>query len=86
MGDTVFAGSVPQEELNAYYRDADLFLCMSEHEGFGIPLLESMAYRVPVLAYAAAAVPGTARWVEGRSRSTSTEPTCCRAASTTPAC
>jgi len=32
---------------------------MSEHEGFGVPLVESMLTRVPVLAYAAAAVPFT---------------------------
>ena len=38
---------------------ADLFLCMSEHEGFGIPIIESMVHDVPVLAYAAGAVPET---------------------------
>ena len=52
-------GSVRQDELNAYYRSADLFLCMSEHEGFCIPVIESMVFHVPVLAYAKAAVPGT---------------------------
>jgi glycosyltransferase involved in cell wall biosynthesis len=54
-----FAGSVRQDELNAYYRCADAFLCMSEHEGFCIPVLEAMHHRVPVLAYAAGAVPET---------------------------
>lgn len=54
-----FAGSVKQPELNAYYACADVFLSMSEHEGFGIPLIESMVHEVPVLAYAAAAVPET---------------------------
>jgi len=54
-----FARSVPQRELNAYYKCATLFLCMSEHEGFCIPLIESMVHDVPVLAYAAAAVPET---------------------------
>ncbi|MBP7829920.1 MAG: glycosyltransferase family 4 protein [Kiritimatiellae bacterium] len=52
-------GSVRQDELNACYKSADLFLCMSEHEGFCIPLIESLVHDVPVLAYAAAAVPGT---------------------------
>lgn len=52
-------GAVRQEELNACYRSADLFLCMSEHEGFCIPLIESMVHDVPILAYAAAAVPDT---------------------------
>ena len=54
-----FAGSVPQPVLHAAYGAADLFLCLSEHEGFCIPLLEAMAHGVPVLAYAAAAVPET---------------------------
>lgn len=57
--DVVFPGSIPQTWLNACYRAADVFLCMSEHEGFCIPVLESMVMDVPVLAYAAAAVPDT---------------------------
>lgn len=52
-------GAVPQDELNAYYRQAHIFLSMSEHEGFCIPLIESMVHDVPILAYAAAAVPET---------------------------
>lgn len=54
-----FAGSIRQDELNACYKSASLFLSMSEHEGFCIPLIESMVHDVPVLAYAAAAVPET---------------------------
>ncbi len=54
-----FAGAICQPQLNAFYRCADLFLCMSEHEGFCIPLLESFHCDVPVLAYAAGAVPET---------------------------
>jgi glycosyltransferase involved in cell wall biosynthesis len=52
-------GSVTQPVLSALYRSASVFLCMSEHEGFCIPIMESMAHDVPVLAYAAAAVPDT---------------------------
>jgi glycosyltransferase involved in cell wall biosynthesis len=59
LQNVVFAGRTPQDELNAYYKAADLFLCMSEHEGFCIPVLESMVHGVPVLAYRAAAVPDT---------------------------
>lgn len=51
--------SVRQDELNAYFRSADIFLSMSEHEGFCIPLIESMVHDLPVLAYAKAAVPET---------------------------
>jgi len=47
----------PREGLGGYYRAADLFLCLSEHEGFCIPLLEAMAFDLPVLAYRAAGVP-----------------------------
>ncbi len=47
----VLTDKVSNEELFAYYRSADLFLCMSEHEGFGIPLIESMLFNLPVMAY-----------------------------------
>ena len=52
-------GQVTNEELTALYDVADLFLCASEHEGFCVPLIESFYKRVPVLAYAATAVPAT---------------------------
>lgn len=52
-------GAVRQDELNAIYRASHVFLSMSEHEGFCIPLIESMVHEVPVLAFAAAAVPET---------------------------
>lgn len=55
----IFAGSVGQAELNAFYESSDLFLGMSEHEGFCIPLIESMVHDLPVLAFAAGAVPET---------------------------
>lgn len=59
LDDVFFAGSVPQTMLNAYFQLADVFLCMSEHEGFCIPLVESIVHDVPILAYAAGAVPET---------------------------
>ncbi len=57
--ETLNLGRVSQRELVALYETASLFICMSEHEGFCVPLLESAYFRVPVLAYAAAAVPET---------------------------
>jgi L-malate glycosyltransferase len=54
-----FLGQVSDEELVAYYETADLFLCTSEHEGFCVPLVEAFYKQVPVLAYAATAVPAT---------------------------
>jgi len=47
----ILTGKVSDSELFAYYRGADIFLCMSEHEGFGIPLIESMLFNTPVIAY-----------------------------------
>ena len=54
-----FVGHVSDQELTAYYDVADLFLCASEHEGFCVPLVEAFYKQVPVLAYAATAVPAT---------------------------
>lgn len=59
LENVLFTGSIPQPQLNACYRSAHLFLCMSEHEGFCIPLVESLVHRVPVLAFSACAVPET---------------------------
>ncbi len=57
--DVHFVGHVTDEELVAYYDVADLFLCASEHEGFCVPIVEAFYKQVPVLAYAATAVPDT---------------------------
>lgn len=57
--EVVFTGHVDHDDLLAYYASARVFVSMSEHEGFGVPLLEAMLMRVPVLAYAATAVPHT---------------------------
>jgi glycosyltransferase involved in cell wall biosynthesis len=54
-----FTGHVSDAELIAHYESADLFLCASEHEGFCVPLVEAFYKQVPVLAYAATAVPAT---------------------------
>jgi glycosyltransferase involved in cell wall biosynthesis len=59
LKNVLFAGAVTQADLNAYYQCARLFLCMSEHEGFCMPLIEGMARDVPVMAFAAGAVPET---------------------------
>ena len=59
LNDIHFMGPVTQPQLIALYKCADIFLCMSEHEGFCVPIIESMAHDVPVMAYSAAAVPET---------------------------
>jgi glycosyltransferase involved in cell wall biosynthesis len=54
-----FTDNLKFPQLLAHYRAADLFVSLSEHEGFCVPLVEAMAADVPVLAYAAGAVPET---------------------------
>ena len=50
------AGAVSTPELVAYFRSASAFVSLSEHEGFGVPLLEAMRFDLPVVAYDAAAI------------------------------
>ena len=54
-----FAGSVGHQQLVAYYRHADVFVCLSDHEGFCVPIVESMVHRLPIVAFGATAVPDT---------------------------
>jgi glycosyltransferase involved in cell wall biosynthesis len=54
-----FAGHVSDAQLMAYYRVGHLYLCQSEHEGFCVPLVESMHFGMPIVAYASTGVPGT---------------------------
>ena len=46
-------------QLAAWYSDADVYVCLSDHEGFCIPLLEAMHFDLPIVALAAGAVPET---------------------------
>lgn len=60
LGEAVdLAGPVSAAALGAYYCVADVFVCLSEHEGFCLPLVEAMRYHLPIVAFAAAAVPET---------------------------
>ncbi len=54
-----FTGHIDFEELVALYKIADIFLCLSEHEGFCVPIIESYYLRIPVIAYRAGAVEET---------------------------
>lgn len=58
-GAVTITDRVRADQLAAYYADADVFVCMSEHEGFCVPVVEAMEAGVPVVAYAATAVPET---------------------------
>ena len=60
LNDAVFlTKGVSAQELSIYYQTADIFVSLSEHEGFCVPLLEAMHYRLPILALASSAVPET---------------------------
>lgn len=55
----IFTGHTSFAEILGYYKTADIFLCMSEHEGFCVPLVEAMMFDVPIIAYDSCAVPET---------------------------
>ena len=55
----IITNKVSDEDLAAYYESADLYLSLSEHEGFGIPLIEAMKYDIPVLTYNAGGIAST---------------------------
>jgi glycosyltransferase involved in cell wall biosynthesis len=59
VSDVHFSGHIEFSELLAFYRAADIYLSMSEHEGFGVPILEAFYNRIPVIGFAAGAVEET---------------------------
>jgi glycosyltransferase involved in cell wall biosynthesis len=52
-----FAGAVSEDRLADAYRDADVLVVSSEHEGFCLPVVEAMAFDLPAVAYRQGAVP-----------------------------
>jgi glycosyltransferase involved in cell wall biosynthesis len=57
--DVLFAGAVSDGDLASYYAGADAFTCVSEHEGFCVPIVEAMGMGLPILAHASTAVTET---------------------------
>ncbi|RXJ81112.1 glycosyltransferase [Arcobacter sp. F2176] len=57
--DVIITGPVDDNDLHTYYQISDLYLSLSEHEGFGMPIIEAMNYKIPVLAYDSGAIPST---------------------------
>ncbi len=55
----VILGKISDSHLRSAFAGAGVFVSMSEHEGFGVPILEAMAAGVPVVAFGAAAIPET---------------------------
>jgi glycosyltransferase involved in cell wall biosynthesis len=61
LGDQViFPGFVPAEELQWWYRGADVFVYPSLFEGFGLPVLEAMACGAPTITSDASSLPEVA--------------------------
>jgi len=54
-----FMGHIPDDEMFSLYKASDVFLSLSEHEGFGLPFIESMIFDLPIIAYDCTAVPFT---------------------------
>ncbi len=59
LEDVYFTGRLTYEQMYKLYSNCDLFLSMSEHEGFCVPLIECMFFDLPVMAYKAGAIPET---------------------------
>lgn len=59
LKDVHLLGKISFNDLISYYKLADIFICMSEHEGFCVPILESMYFEVPIIAYKSTAIPFT---------------------------
>ena len=57
--DIIFTNHISFSAILAYYRLADVFLCMSEHEGFCVPLVEAMYFDTPIIAYDSSAIADT---------------------------
>lgn len=57
--DVILPGHIKFDEVLAYYHLADAFVSMSDHEGFGVPLVEAMCFDIPVIAKNTSAVPDT---------------------------
>ena len=53
----VILGKVSDRQLVSAFAGAGVFVSMSEHEGFGVPIVEAMAAGLPVVAFGGAAVP-----------------------------
>jgi glycosyltransferase involved in cell wall biosynthesis len=55
----IFTGLISDAQLLAYYLSADVFLSLSDHEGFCVPLVEAMAFNIPIIAFGSSAIPET---------------------------
>ena len=54
-----FVGCFADSEIKALYENATCYLCMSEHEGFCLPIVEAMYFNLPVVSYSGSALADT---------------------------
>jgi glycosyltransferase involved in cell wall biosynthesis len=54
-----FAGCLADEEVRSLYEACSVYMCMSEHEGFCLPIIEAMHFGLPVIGFDAGALPQT---------------------------
>lgn len=59
VDNVILPGHIKFDEILAYYHIADIFLCMSCHEGFCVPLIEAMYFKIPIVARNTTAIPYT---------------------------
>jgi len=59
QGAVRFIGGVSDEVLKACYLVSSTFMIASEHEGFCVPIVESMSMKLPIIAYGSSAIPDT---------------------------
>ncbi|MCR8635977.1 glycosyltransferase [Paenibacillus radicis (ex Xue et al. 2023)] len=55
----IFTNKVSINQLKAYFLGSNIFLCLSEHEGFCVPLIESQYNNLPIVAYNSSAIAET---------------------------
>ena len=46
---TFFTNGISERELEKQYREADIFCCVSRHEGYCVPVVEAMSFSIPVV-------------------------------------
>jgi glycosyltransferase involved in cell wall biosynthesis len=54
-----FLGCLADSEVRALYEASSVYVCMSEHEGFCLPIVEAMHFGLPVVAYESSALADT---------------------------
>ncbi len=57
--DVLLLGQTTDREMATLYRASDYFVCLSEHEGFCVPLVEAMFFGLPIIANRSTAIPET---------------------------